>query len=362
MLVELYTENLLDNVYSSLIYQPEEVVFLFDTQELPESYRDVKRFLCRKLPGITIREQMVDLSNLQGVECMLKGLSCEDIVDLSGGNEYIQFILAKSDTRCKFSICDFVRERHYCYDGSFHIEKLPRLLGFEEYVSLCGAAIKGCESRTHRYETALIRELFALVRKHRQDWTNLVAYLNTCLTNENALRYDAYRIDSGAVSRYRRFFKVFCKYGLCTTAADGTYVFDLDLDRLDLITKSGTILELYLYELLKVTGKCFFIESGVRIRWDDDDVGDYTMNEIDVIAQIGARVLFISCKLTKVETYALNEIYTMSQRFGGGLGEMAVVTLNQLPVGIRNRAEQMECKLIDASRKTDEELLRLLNV
>ena len=362
MLIELYTENLLDNVYSSLIYQPKEVEFLFDTEELPESYPDVKRFLCCKLPGITIREQMVDLSHPEGVECILKRLSSEDIVDLSGGNEYIQFIFAKSDARCKFSICDFIRERHYDYDGSFHIRKLPRLLGFEAYLELCGAAIKGCESRAHRYETALIRELFALVRKHRQDWTNLVAYLNTCLNNENAHRYDAYGIEPGAVSHYRRFFAVFCKYGLCTTASDGTYIFDLALDQLDLITKSGTILELYLYELLQATGKCFFIESGVRIRWDDDDAGDNTMNEIDVIAQIGARVLFISCKLAKVDTYALNEIYTMSQRFGGGLGKMAVVTLNQLPVGTRNRAEQMDCKLIDASHKTDEELLRLLNV
>lgn len=361
-IIEIYTEDLIDNVYSSLIYQPDEILFIFTTKKIPLKYWDLKRFLFKKLISCKINELIIDPNNKDQLEKFVASLDENDLIDLTGGSDYLKFLLTKFNSKSKYVVIDFNNNKYLYYDGNYQILNLDFKLGFEDYLTICGASIISCDSRKYKYEQNFIIELFSLVKRKKKDWLALVEFFNTVFTIENSSKHKIFVPKKKHVERYQDFYRILAKYQICLINKQGEYCFDYDFTKLEIIIKAGTILELYIYYLLKNYDKCFFVESGVKIKWDSDDQKDNTTNEIDVIAQVGSKVHFISCKLTKVVTSTINEVYVLADRFGLGYGQMSIVALNEITLGVKERASAIDCKIIDVTRLTDKEILRLLEV
>ena len=83
-----------------------------------------------------------------------------------------------------------------------------------------------------------------------------------------------------------------------------------------LIMIFGSWLEAITYNCVKKIRKVDDVESGVVFMWNADFIN--IKNEIDVMASIDSRLVYISCKDTQnLSTYMLNEIELYAEKLGG---------------------------------------------
>ncbi len=83
-----------------------------------------------------------------------------------------------------------------------------------------------------------------------------------------------------------------------------------------LIMIFGSWLEAITYNCVKKISKVDDVESGVVFMWNADFIN--IKNEIDVMASIDSRLVYISCKDTQnLSTYMLNEIELYAEKLGG---------------------------------------------
>ena len=153
----------------------------------------------------------------------------------------------------------------------------------------------------------------------------------------------------------------------------------------NIVTKTGNILELHVYEVASRRPEIFTDEIiGAMIDWNGDKnddekkefVSNYqrymnatydTINEIDVILMQSSVPIFISCKSGKASSNSLHELETVTSRFGGKYARKALamaMPCDKSASGtsfFKQRAKEMHIWVIDdIYSMTDEELLNKL--
>lgn len=99
---------------------------------------------------------------------------------------------------------------------------------------------------------------------------------------------------------------------------------------MDILREAGSILELYLFLVLKETPEYRDVTVGTHIDWDGvihrspDKIKD-TVNEVDIMMMRGAVPVFISCKNGQIDKEALYELDTVASRFGGRYAKKIIV-------------------------------------
>ena len=152
-----------------------------------------------------------------------------------------------------------------------------------------------------------------------------------------------------------------------------------------IVTKTGNILELHVYEVASRNPKIFTDEIiGAMIDWNGDKTEDEkieyknqyekymnatydTINEIDVILMRSCVPIFISCKSGKASSNSLHELETVTKRFGGKYACKALAMAMPCDSSssgtsfFKQRAKEMHIWVIDnIYNLTDEELLEKL--
>ena len=113
---------------------------------------------------------------------------------------------------------------------------------------------------------------------------------------------------------------------------------------------AGTALDIFTYSCIRRYPNIFNdCEINICVDWDGKGPSE-TSNEIDIVAVSEAAPLFISCKSGKLENNYLNELYTITKRFGGMLSKAVLMTADSSQTGqsswIRQRAQDMGITLI----------------
>uniref|UniRef100_UPI00320B2FE9 Card1-like endonuclease domain-containing protein n=1 Tax=Thomasclavelia spiroformis TaxID=29348 RepID=UPI00320B2FE9 len=117
----------------------------------------------------------------------------------------------------------------------------------------------------------------------------------------------------------------------------------------NLINQQGSFLEVYTYLQLYNSKQFDEIKINTIIDWDKDDENKI-INEVDVIARIGRKLYFISCKTSELKTEYLNEIYVITKRFGLKESFPVIVTTTDIDERtslIYERARKLDCIIID---------------
>lgn len=152
-----------------------------------------------------------------------------------------------------------------------------------------------------------------------------------------------------------------------------------------IVTKTGNILELHVYEVASRCPQIFTDEIiGAMIDWNGEKTLDEkieyasqyerymnasydTINEIDVILMRSCAPIFISCKSGKASSNSLHELETVTRRFGGKYASKALamaLPCDNSATGtsfFKQRAKEMHIWVIDNIYKlSDEELLEKL--
>lgn len=112
----------------------------------------------------------------------------------------------------------------------------------------------------------------------------------------------------------------------------------------------GAALEIFTYSCIRRYPNIFNdCEINICVDWDGKGPSK-TSSEIDIVAVSEVAPLFISCKSGKLENNYLNELYTITKRFGGMLSKAVLMTADSSRTGqsiwIRQRAQDMGITLI----------------
>ncbi|MBR6173876.1 MAG: DUF1887 family protein [Eubacterium sp.] len=146
----------------------------------------------------------------------------------------------------------------------------------------------------------------------------------------------------------------------------------------EIVTKTGNILELHVYEVATREPSEFTdAVTGAIIDWDGGGASEgsadaffrsETINEIDVILMRNAVPTFISCKSGRADSKALHELETVTSRFGGRYAKKVLVMATPCEVAasggtyFKQRAKDMHIWVIDdVYSMTDAQLLRRLH-
>ena len=88
----------------------------------------------------------------------------------------------------------------------------------------------------------------------------------------------------------------------------------------------GLWLEMYVFISAKKLNRFSDVKLGTMIDWDAYDDVSMAGNEIDVIIMENSIPVFISCKLRRIATPDINELYIQRKRLGGWFSKGVIVT------------------------------------
>lgn len=378
VIIELYDrEEPLNNVLSVTTLRPDVLVVMGDRQiQKKKNQKPLLNYLASE--GLSTEVRFVvcrnyDIEHIAG--CM------DDLIHEYGAENCILDVMGGSDTLlmatglcCKDHVNVSVitlRERTDELLWLWGPEKGTAVpvrfsAGIKEIISLSGGELlrNGHVNRKDiTPETVdIIHRVFGVYMRFRKRWPQFVQYLQQ-------LNHPEYAV-AGETACYcgpRQF-----SMGKWTAAVDLEIM--MELAEVDVVqdfhmngsrctiryaseqvaaylTDVGAWLELYTYTMLKKAGFFHDIDISVVVSWDDDENTLDTVNEIDLIALDGVGQLFISCKTGTPDNSVLNEIQTLTERFGTQYAVPVLVTAGQLEhesASVYRRALEMGVVVLDA--------------
>lgn len=244
-----------------------------------------------------------------------------------------------------------------------------------------------------------IKTIWKIARSLKHKWNSYCAVIEECIKNNPPDESGLYTLPKtslkGSAELFYRLRDAGMLRGFDSGAKTIKFRFKNDMIR-SIVTKTGNILELHVYEVAtrSVTFNDAIIsavidwDSEVKRRNADGTVSrisladsseilssspglEYqtydTINEIDVILMKGVIPTFISCKSGKAGSNALHELQTITRRFGGNYAKKALVMAAPADKAgssesfFKQRAKDMHIWVIDdVYNMSDEALLSKL--
>lgn len=387
VMVELFSEEPLENVMAMVKYNPEKIIFLGHKDNMiTKKIRNIENFRDRRCPEVELEFREVPRDNL---DCAIEMLT--DIIrenpgvrfELTGGSELILIALGCISARLDISKLRMdpfsgkeidIRGREVITtENKFKID-------IAEDIVLHGGVLtdKTGSYSEWRFTKAFRGDIIAMwdiCRKYKGDWNKHCAKLEELMKRAGYGPEGQVELFLNEVGTAVLLLRDLASEGLIKDYEERRkkiyFKFKHDMIR-KIIVKAGNLLELHVYEV--ATREPYLFNDaiiGANIDWagevrDDDNIGYDTMNEIDVILMKNVCPIFISCKSGKAGGLALHELETVSRKFGGKYARKALVLARACDYTtgtqyFKQRAKDMHIWIIDdVFRMSDEQLLNML--
>lgn len=399
--VEFFSDEALENVMCLLEYKPERVVYLgHKSTMLTRKIRSLTNFARLKSPKTELEFIEVPRDNLEECIATLYNVAekyPEAYYELTGGGEMIliafgylsatrslktlridpytglelNMVPGATPTQHKDNICISVKENIILHGG-----QLTRQTG---------------SYATWNFTEAFkqdIRDIWDIARSLKHKWNRYCSVLEDIIKANPADEHGHFSLPRSNVGEAITLLnKLNAKGMLRDYKVDNKRIrfYFKNSSIRNIVTKTGNILELHVYEVASRRSDIFTDEIiGAMIDWNGDKneeekrifASDYekymnasydTLNEIDVILMQACVPIFISCKSGKASSNSLHELETVTKRFGGKYARKALAmampcdTTSSGTSFFKQRAKEMHIWVIDnIYSMSDEELLKKL--
>lgn len=399
--VEFFSDEALENVMCLLQYKPEKVIYLgYKVTMVTRKINSLTDFAALKSPDTILEFIEVPRDDLEGCIEILDKISeeyPEAFYELTGGGEMtlIAFGFLSAKKKMKTLRID-------PYTG-MEINMLPDLsptqhkdnisISVKENIILHGGSLTrqtGSYS-TWNFTTAFkedIRTIWDIAKKLEHRWNKYCAVIEDVIKANPCDDSGYYTLPKSSLGEAGNLFIRLNEQGMLKN-------FHQDNKRLrfrfknnsikHIVTKTGNILELHIYEVASRAPEVFTDEIiGAMIDWNADKnesekkiyASNYekymhatyeTLNEIDVVLMKSCAPIFISCKSGKASSNSLHELETVTRRFGGKYASKALAMALPCDASssgtsfFKQRAKEMHIWVIDnIYHMTDEQLLNRL--
>lgn len=393
-IIEFFSEEALENVMVMLSYQPEHIIYIGHKHNMiTKKIRSLTAFAKRVSPDTELEFIEVSRDDIDEIINLLNSL-CDKYPDcefeLSGGGELILMALGcvsamrnintiRIDPYTNMEIITRNGKATRDYkNAKATVSEIITLHGgrltTREGILADGTVYSGEWHFTPDFRND-IRTLWAICSKLKTKWNRYCAVIEEVIKNNPSDETGRFILplsqlgDSAVI--FRELNKKELLYDYSTTPKTVSFSFKNNMIK-KIITKTGNILELHVYEVATRHPSMFHnAVIGASIDWDGvvhdyENPGYDTVNEIDVILMRDVVPTFISCKSGRAGSNALHELQTVTSRFGGKYAKKALVMSCSCDTTtganfFRQRSKDMHIWVIDnVFEMTDDELLAKL--
>ncbi|MBQ1483212.1 MAG: DUF1887 family protein [Erysipelotrichaceae bacterium] len=319
----------LNNVISALTLGIDEIFYVYHHDVPKRNFENIKTVINRYCDAKTHFIRLTD-DEKQMREIIENN---KDLIIDVGGAKYLSLFLFEMTSVLDNKLIYYDDDENCIKDYRSHSVITDKVfkLQIEDVLTLRGGEI---QSTMHKPVTDKeTREtLLRVVEKNIDTYpafTRFITKVNTIINSSKYLGFNTYKLtesDRNAI------------------ASDNTYknIEDLftidDKDRLrfknrklrEMVAVSGAFLENYLYIKLTESGLFDDVKMSTVIDFAEDNFRYPVRCEIDCLIIKDNRLLFVSCKSSKVDTEALNEIYVHNHRFGNVLSVPVLCVFEEL--------------------------------
>lgn len=386
-IVELYSEEPLENIMAMIKYRPDKIIFLGHKDNMiTKKVNDIKHFRDERCPKTELEFIEVPKDNLDKAVSIISKIIQDDPdvrFELTGGSELILIaigcVAAKMDVS-KLRIDPFTGKEIDIKGTSVNTSDYHFNIPISDDIMLHGGMLTSQTGSFSEWKFTEefrndIRIMWDLCSKYRGNWNKYCAKideLRKSAPNQSEGWEELHVKPLGeAIDLVRDLNEIGMIKNYHETSKRVNFKFKNNMIR-KIIAKSGNMLELHIYEV--ATRESYIFTDaiiGAHIDWDgeihsNEHPGYDTMNEIDVILMKNVCPIFISCKSGKAGGNALHELETVSRKFGGKYARKALVLAKACDstTGTQyflQRARDMHIWVIDdVFRLSDEQLLNKL--
>ncbi len=368
-LVELYDERPLENVLGVEIFHPELVIYVCPEGTTPSNAKaQLHQYFLHRGIQTRIRFVHVNIYDTQAILRVFRSILPEypdAVLDITGGTDAVLFAagLACAEEQIPVVTYSRIRNRFYSIQHAQSVHGVPCdiSLSVEDCFLMAGGSM-----RKGRVDNSILFRymddydpFFSVFLKYRGQWDRIVSYIQ---------RISPARDDGSYSLDIRGDYTVKGEHGAKLTAPEEAL---RDLEKIRMICELqivpdervsfcfrdsqirawlrdvGSVLELYVYKACLDSGLFHDVRTSAVVDWNGDDRNHPVSNELDVMCTRGITPVFISCKTCAIRTEALNELAILRDRFGGEMAQAAIVTAEIAGASARNRAAELNIRVID---------------
>ncbi|MBR3475032.1 MAG: DUF1887 family protein [Oscillospiraceae bacterium] len=369
-LIELYDERPLENVLGVEMFRPERAVFI-----CPENVAGDKRIQRQLRDYFSHRGIAVELSfsgaNIYDAQSILNLLRRtverwpDCAVDITGGTDAVLFAAGLLSAEREVPVFTYSRKRNRFYNirGASFAADLPCDVRFsvEDCFRMAGGSM-----RPGRVDNGILNRymddyepFFRVYMKHRRDWIRIVTFVQRVSQTAPEAPIPL-EVEGPYVVKGERAARIPAPEEALRDLVEIGFLRDLQIvpeQSVSFVFRDrqirawlrdvGSVLELYVYKACLDTGKFDDVRTSAVVDWEEDRRDNAVSNELDVMCTRGVTPVFISCKTCDVKTEALNELAVLRDRFGGQIAKAAIVTAERGRTVMRNRASELNIRVID---------------
>lgn len=341
-LIAFCSENIILNVYAAMFFRAENIVFLCGKHK-KNNRRILKNFILSRGLSKSVTFKTFEEYTADGIKKALTetaGNLTDCAVDLTCGDPIVWFAAGALKGGNDFYVYTHaLRSYKNIFNGEILTQNNIKLT-IRDFIRLAGGSVVSHGHFNPKdydcYSDEFIDDMWNIYLKHKQSWNKFVAYLQHFVNQNDTAFFGKEHISTGETTLY-------CCHGILEDLHKHNVIRNLetyhgkirfrfmDSKIRRLLCDVGVWLELYTYRCARSCGGFDDTDMSVVIDWNgiENEYDDVT-NEVDVIVSKGIVPVFISCKSGSVNTAALNEIHTISERFGGDFGKAVIITAAQL--------------------------------
>ena len=384
-IVEIYDDEQIYNVLAICDFKPQNVVFI-GSRKLKSKRIKNNIISCMRSLGLDTKcfffsTDMLSLDTVTAEFRTIIGQFPGLVIDLTGGSEValVSIGMLAKETGVSLMRYDKFEAR---YRNIYNCPVADMLISSPKFTVRAFLKLMGADIKEHGHialdaiddQTAEdIFRVWEVFRHNHRDWHRLVAFLQQA--SKRPPESTTLSVSSPTV----------INAGEKTIECDAAALRELEAKRIieKLSEKNGRVrfnyknelmrsclidvgvcLELYVYVTALQSGEFNDVRLSSVIDWDGKmDARINTVNEIDVMLVRGQFPIFVSCKSGDADVIALNEIMTLTHKFGGENGRPVLVTMadvrNENPF-LYQRAADMSVTLIDYNDLSSDRLIRKL--
>ncbi len=378
-LIELFDQDPIYNYLAATVFEPEKVIFVGDGEAnrrenvaATEEYARIMKLGCRFERAYAKSEDFYDVrrtvKNLVEKETA-KGNEC--IVDVTGGRDLALVAAGSLMSEGTEVIYYDLKTNSYQFLSSEKKVEVDVEIPCKAFITIAGGTVYETARNIDfsQEEKVIVRRLIDVFFEYSEVWTKFVKYLQQVSKKEGGRVGDCLEIDAPmSVSYDGRTFSINDEImrDLEKSGAVKSLVIDKNRVRFEyfsrdiasLLVNEGIWLELSVYLAGKSSSEFCDVQTGVKFVWDipERDMPlssllseNVPRNEVDVILTRGVKPVFVSCKTRLPANEDLNELYTIKEKFGGGLACAVLATTKRVAkdLPVYERASEMGIEIID---------------
>ena len=372
--IEFFDKNAIENVISSLLCNPDKVVFIgYNRNAMKKAINKYNSIAIEHGKTIDFSAYSIARNNLQQIINIITRVLEENgeiTIDLTGGEDLylVASGMVYSNNPEKVQLHRFNVDNGKLYDCDADgnvISISAYTITIEENIEIYGGRVvydNEIPIGTHKWDFTNdfrkdIEAMWKICCKNPGNWNSTM----TCF-DMNGAQNDVENNDVLVDKTKKIFdtipsiFRDLIKYGLVKDVKikNGVLNFQCKNEQIKrCLTKAGQLLELKTTNMLltlneEANGELFDdVLTGVTIYWDESNENQSNVvNEIDVVVMKGLVPIFISCKNGFVDVNELYKLNTVAEHFGGEYARKVLIATEDV-TSISNRAEEMKIKVID---------------